>query len=228
MRWYLVQEFKKHLPSLLFEDYPIKIAMVGGYSTDPELVALREFHKNSSVTYFGIDSDQPYEYVDLNNLDNHKGFDEHDIVLCSQVIEHIWNVKNFFNFLEKITKKDGYLWISCPYSNITHGSPEFFSTGYTPEFLSNNLSSNSWEFLCIERVGSKRNYYATHVFGTWLSKAELGRPVLNYEIKPGTTLGNIRKFASDLPGRLVLSLVNNKIGNNQRWCTESYVFAKKK
>jgi SAM-dependent methyltransferase len=227
MRWHLVREFEKYIKGTLEGKETINVAMVGGYSTDPELAVLRKYSKNLNVTYYGIDSDSPFEYVDINSWNDEKVYEQYDLVLCSQVIEHIWNIQNLFLFLEKLTRKAGYLWISSPYSNITHGSPDFFSSGYTPEFLSNNLGSVHWEFICIKRVGSRRNYYATHILGAWLSKAELTRPVLSYEIKPGTTLGVMRKFLSEFPGRLLLTLVENRITDNPRWSTESYVFAKK-
>ena len=227
MRWYLVQEFEKYLSRSLIKDKPIKVAMVGGYSTDPELAALSKISTNLDVTYFGIDSDRPFEYFDINETDLGEFKDEYDFVLCSHVIEHVWNLRNLFLSLEKLTKKGGFLWISCPYSNIPHGSPDFFSTGYTPEFLAKNLNSTTWEFECIESIGSKRNYYATHILGSWLSHDELFRPVTNYEMKPGTVVGNTRKYLLELPGRILLSMVNNRIGNDSRWSTESYVFAKK-
>lgn len=228
MRWYLVHEFERFLTGKVNEKESIKVAMVGGYSTDPELVALSRISQNFTVAYYGIDSDSAFEYVDINKMSTEKNYEQYDLVLCSQVIEHIWNISNLFIFLEKLTKKGGYLWFSCPYSNIAHGSPDFFSTGYTPEFLSNNLNSNNWDFQCVERIGSKRNYIATHVLGTWLSKSELDRPVLKYEFKPGTILGNLRKFLLELPGRLIISIISNEISNNPRWSTESFLFAKKK
>lgn len=228
MRWYVNQEFERYLSDVLDRNSAIKVAMVGGYSTDPELLQLTKILTNYTVTYYGIESDSPFEYVDINLVNAETINDKYDVVLCSQVIEHIWNINSFFQFLEKLTKENGLLWISCPYSNITHGSPDFFSAGYTPEFLANNLGRSKWEFLCLERVGTKRNYYATHLLGTWLSRAELNRPVLNYQIKPGTLLGITRKFFNDLPGRFLLSLVRNQITNNPRWSTDSYLLAKKK
>lgn len=228
MRWYLVQEFESYLRNISLELQGTKIAMVGGYSTDPELAILQSILKEHTVTYYGIDSDYSFEYIDINIATPEKLTEQYDLVLCSQVIEHVWNVNNFFLLLDKLTRKNGFLWISAPYSNITHGSPDFFSSGYTPEFLSNNLGSNKWDFRCVGRIGTKRNYLATHVLGSWLSKEELEKPVINYEIKPGTALGNLRKYISEFPGRLFLSCINNEISNNPRWSTESYVLARKK
>jgi len=228
MRWYLVNEFEKYISHVTFKDDPISVAMIGGYINDPEVAILLRKFRNAKITFYGIDGPTPFEYLDVNTFTAENLIRKYDLVLCSQVAEHIWNVNNFFILLESITKKGGYLWLSCPTSNIPHGSPDYFSAGYTPEFFANNLTAAKWDFLCLKTVGSKRNYFATHMLSSWLSKEELMRPVLKYRIKSGSYLGILRKLLMEMPGRFFLTFLKNDINSELRWATETYIFARKR
>ncbi len=228
MRWYIVDEFEKYVSDASFRDDSISVAMIGGYVNDPEVVVLKKKFRDVRITFYGIDGPTPFEYLDVNTFNTETLARKYDLVLCSQVAEHIWNINNFFILLESFTKKGGYLWLSCPASNIAHGSPDYFSAGYTPEFFANNLKSEKWDFLCISKVGTKRNYVATHMLSSWLSKEELMRPVLRYKIEEGTKLGNLKKMMREMPGRLFLTLLKNVVSSDPRWATDTYIFAQKR
>jgi SAM-dependent methyltransferase len=227
MRWYLVNEFENYVSQIYFNDNSLSVAMIGGYINDPEVEVLSRNFRGVKITFCGIDGATPFEYLDINN-ELETLTSKYDLVLCSQVAEHVWNTSNLFNLLESITKSGGYLWLSCPTSNIPHGSPDYFSAEYTPEFFANNLTAAKWDFLCLKTVGSKRNYFATHMLSSWLSKEELMRPVLKYRIKSGSYLGILRKLLMEMPGRFFLTFLKNDINSELRWATETYIFARKR
>lgn len=222
-----MNEFENYVSQVYFNDNSLSVAMIGGYISDPEVEVLSRNFSGVKITFYGIDGATPFEYLDINH-ELETLTSKYDLVLCSQVAEHIWNTSNLFKLLESITKSGGYLWLSCPTSNIPHGSPDYFSAGYTPEFFANNLTAAKWDFLCLKTVGSKRNYFATHMLSSWLSKEELMRPVLKYRIQSGSYLGILRKLLMEMPGRCFLTFLKNDINSELRWATETYIFARKR
>jgi SAM-dependent methyltransferase len=154
MRWLVAQEFEKALKSL---DYPLKsIAVVGGTSKDLEVSIVRKIFPSVEVSYFGIDNphdDSNFGFLDLNILDPQEKV--YDLVLCSQVIEHVHNLENAFKNLRSLMNPiNGFIWLNCPASNIPHGSPDYFSAGYSKEFLSEIFDRNAIQTLSAGYFGS--------------------------------------------------------------------------
>jgi SAM-dependent methyltransferase len=206
------------------------VAVVGGTSSDAELEVIRRVSPKTSIHYFGIENtnaDNNFQHLDLNLSVNiqHSKF---DLVLCSQVLEHVWNLNQVFQWFASLVKKDGYLWVNCPASNIAHGSPEYYSAGYTPEYISNNLKLRNFEIEMEIAFGSKRYYFMTHILKFWPTQHEHDHPVSKYNFQPGTLLGIARKFLLDLPGRVLSLFFSNKIEQGIDTATESIVLAKLK
>jgi hypothetical protein len=209
---------------------PTKIAIVGGSSNDPEVFAINQSFPSAQFFYFGIDNsenDSNFTHLDLNQAD-HESSTKYDLVLCSQVLEHIWNLSNGFDQLVNLVSDDGYLWINCPASNMAHGSPEYYSAGYSPEYLKRNLSSRDHEVLVSGCIGSKRQYFMTHVLRFWPSSRELAHPVFGYRFQPGTPQGIAWKLLREIPGRLLACLYSKQITSDIDFATESFVISKPK
>ena len=227
MRWFVGELFKENYLEISKNQNISNIAVIGGYISDIEIQSIIEITPSAKIKYFGIDNNPEIEYLDINLTNPSVLSEEFDLVISSQVIEHIWNLSNFFTIIDKITKKNGYVWLSCPFSNIAHGSPEYYAAGYTPEFLVNNFKAGEWTPVVVTQIGSKRNYVSTHLYATWLSKEELFHPIRGYHFKPGSLQGVIWKWMREFPGKLHLSLLNNEIDSKSRWATESVVMLKK-
>jgi hypothetical protein len=207
---------------------PTKIAVVGGSSNDPEVFAINQSFPSAQFFYFGIDNsekDSNFTYLDLNQ-DTEEIFDQYDLVLCSQVLEHLWDLSNGFSLLIKLVSSDGYLWINCPASNMAHGSPEYYSAGYSPEYLKLNLEGRGQEVLMSGCIGSKRQYFMTHLLKSWPTRQEHAHPVFGYRFQPGTPQGIVWKFIRELPGRLVACMFSKKLRSDIGYATESYVISK--
>jgi hypothetical protein len=225
MRWEVLSRFK-----LAIETETINTsscAVVGGTTQDPELVYLMLSGKPMEVTFLGVeDTKENFCFFDLNEVNKlNKSW---DLVLCSQVLEHVWNHHNFFVNLREITKTGGYVWLNVPMSNFVHGSPDYYSAGFAPEYLKKNLEDNNFEIIKSDSIGSKRFYFATHLLSSWLSEGEHAHPLVNYDFQPGTKLGVLRKFLLDFVRRTPLVFASKKITNNPRFATESFVLAKKR
>jgi hypothetical protein len=133
------------------------VAVVGGNQMDPEAKILIEMGINS-IDYYGIDPSMIQ--LDLNLP--YKPSKNYDLVISSQVLEHIYDVKQGLQTLANLTSIGGFLWIGCPASNRSHGSPHYFSAGYQPELITNLLKLSSFNSLSSGVLGSKRLYFMTH------------------------------------------------------------------
>lgn len=228
MRWEVINQlsayFLDNLPKLE------TACVVGGSSNDPEVKLLDSLVRNElGFHYFGIDNfakDPNWNYLDLNSNVLSPAL-EFDIVLCSHVLEHIWNVDSALNNLSKLTKRGGYLVINCPTSNFAHGSPNYYSAGYSSAFIAENLRNKNFQ-ICLEtNFGTKRNYFLTHSLKRWLTESELKSPILNYKILPGSFLGKINMFRREFLLRLISCFFSDVISSNINYATETLVVARK-
>jgi hypothetical protein len=135
---------------------PQTIAVVGGDSGEPELEQL----SNSILTFYGIENvnnDPRFRELDLNSdLPYNTAHEKHDLVLCSQVIEHLYNLPHSIKLICGLVKPGGYLWLGFPCSNFPHGSPEYYSAGYPFQTVAKLLPSE-FELIISGQLGSQRN-----------------------------------------------------------------------
>ncbi len=216
----LLQAIQPHLNNIE------TIAVVGGSKRDPEVVELEKTKKFVVKTY-GIDNDSDFKF-DLNlQNDNHS---KYDLVLCSQTIEHIYDVKNGMMNLVSLMKENSLLWVACPASNRSHGSPDYYSAGYQPELIINLAKELSLKPITYGKIGSKRNYFMTHALRVWPTSDELKHPVTKYNFSrlPNNSKLNIFRFLRDFPGRIYSCFIENTISAEVEYATETYVLLEKK
>ena len=218
MRYIVSEHFEKLMKDQRFEE----IAVVGGTENEPELAKLPS-GMSYKVTYYGIEKNpEQTKYLDLN-LDNEIN-ETFDLVLCSQVFEHLYDLNNALTNLIKMCSKETILWLNFPTSNRAHGSPEYYCAGYTSEALFKLLKSKvEFETMAMENIGTKRNYFFTHALRIWPSEKELQNPILNYEFGryPYSTHRKLLTYFKQLPLRIYSLFLSNKISNNVEYATES-------
>lgn len=204
---------------------PATIAVVGGDSTDPELALLSQ----SEMTFFGIENianDERFKRLDLNSdLSDFVPANRFDLVLCSQVLEHLYNLPQSIKVISSLVKPGGYLWLGFPASNFPHGSPEYYSAGY-PVQTAVKLLPSEFEVVLSGQIGTKRNYLWTHLLREWPSLDELNHP-MRFIWKTPASLP--RKFVRTLRRLCQAHVVfkNNEISHKIEWATESYLLAKR-
>ena len=226
MRWQVVNVFNETLNTLGKKIE--KIGVLGGSSADPEVAVIKRTYPEASITYLGIDNygaEENWENLDLNyRQEKHI---QYDLVVCSQVLEHLWNLSSAFESISKLTKINGFIWINCPTSNIEHGSPSYYSAGYSPDYLKMNFEKFHFLTLISDCIGSERYYKATHLLRHWSTEAEHKRPVTGYRISNGVTLGKIKELILRIPGRLLMLTWSKSISQNLQYATETYYFGQK-
>lgn len=225
MRWEVLKRFQLEIAK---ENIDISSCLVvGGTPQDPECQYIKSLGNPTQISFLGIEeTESNFHYLDLNKVP--EKLIRGGLVLCSQVLEHVWNHKNFFLNLREITEENGYLWLNVPMSNFVHGSPDYYSAGFATCYLIKNLEDNGFEIVSSGSIGSKRYYTATHLLGTWLTEKEHTNPLFNYQFQDGTKLGILKKLVIDLYRRAPLLLRSKKITDSPRYSTEAFVFARRK
>ncbi len=215
MRWEVVQKFNSLVKGFSLEISDV--ALVGGGPNEPELRIIDQIG-SASVTFFGIQKipNENFEFLDLNTDTIFEK--EFDLVICSQVIEHVWNQDMCFNILARLVKPGGLLWIGCPASNYAHGSPDYFSAGFTATYLEKNFSVRNFEPVASGNLGSKRYYFLTHALQIWGSRNLHKFPLF---------FGISRHYPRELLGRLVALTISPKVTSDIKFATETFALFKK-
>lgn len=219
-RTHLVQKFSDEVLSRLNSEKKLSVAVVGGSESDPEVKAIRLFIPNCQVTTFGIECAEIY--LDLNRASDDLGLQKFDLILCSQVFEHIWNHREASNTLLKLAKPNGLIWVSVPASNRPHGSPGYFTAGLTADFLNNLFTLCKGHTLALGMFGTKRNYAATHSLPYWLSVSGHRFPLL-FGPSDRVWWKQLLYLVFFLPTNFRLSLLSATLSSDVSTATESWI-----
>ncbi len=198
----------------------LNVLIIGGSEEEPELEILRNQGFSINLTIYGIEK---YEtYFDMNEKNNIKNIDI-DLLICSNVLEHVWNIENFFENIKNLSDKGTLIYINCPKSNMEHGSPEYYSAGYPKELLIKNLKFKNFKILEAGEVGSERFYKSIHLLQTLYTKEDVEA---KYRFKNKSILSKLMhlKKLYNLGHYLSLTRASNNM-NNSAFMTNSYIFA---
>lgn len=198
---------------------PVDIAVVGGDRNEPEILALQEAGIQLTIRTFGVD-DRVDERLDLNQREV-RGAD-YGLVLCSQVLEHVWNHQTAFMSLASLVRPGGLLWVACPASNFEHASPEYYSAGFSPAYLRANLEKVGFDVYAAGQIGSERLYFMTHVIGTWPSDVQYRKPIRHALL--GLNRGKLEMFIRMVP----VILLGSEFTANPRWATEAWALGRRR
>ena len=202
----------------------VKVAVVGGSEMEPELSIIAELGLEFDVVVFGISSES--EYLDLNLLENfpigHEG--RYHLVICCQVLEHLYNVKNSLENLDRLLSPGGYVWINVPTSNKKHLSPKYYSAGYQPDLIQKLIEPFGVELVEMGDVGSKRLYHMTHKQQYWPSQLEHRYPFLR-GIHNGLSYFILR-FLKNIPRNIQAQTWSPKIVHGTEFSTDTYFFGR--
>ncbi len=222
--------YGKYLLYLEFENFfintrlsdTLEVGVVGGTHNQAEIQILKNLGFNLSTTTLGIEGNDIF--LDLNDISTNieKKF---DLIICTQVLEHIWNHNSFFVNIANLMKKQGILYLNCPKSNKAHMEPVYYSSGFTSSYLSQNCKNNSLAVIKDGEVGSEVLYKSIHITQSWYKKNDIesryrfNKKNLLYKIKHLIKLSNLGTY---------LVLKRNLDRDSSNFKTMSYVIAKKK
>lgn len=105
-----------------------------------------------------------------------------DVIMCTEVFEHIVNPIEAIAEFSRILKKDGYLIITAPFCSLTHFAPYHFYSGFNRFFYEKELDKNGFEIIELITNGNyfeylgqevnRLNYMANHYSKHILNKSE--------------------------------------------------------
>lgn len=191
--------------------------IIGGTNADPEVEILKK--SNWKVTFAGLDVTNDFK-LDLNHPSEQ--FEKYDLIVASQVLEHVHNLENAALNFSKLSRKGTRVWISVPASNFRHGSPEYYSAGYSREFLKTLFIRHGFEVISCGEISNQRIYYFRHILQLWPSVHQLHHPVFSYYGIDGSYWEKILYNFSHIPTRIVLLISSAKSYENDDFGIETY------
>jgi ubiquinone/menaquinone biosynthesis C-methylase UbiE len=86
-----------------------------------------------------------------------------DVILCTEVFEHLPNPVLAIQEFSRLLKSDGHLIITAPFCSLTHFAPYHYSTGFNRYYYEQHLADNNLKSLSIEPNGNYFEYIAQEV-----------------------------------------------------------------
>lgn len=83
-----------------------------------------------------------------------------DVVLCTEVLEHIKNPVEALQEFGRIIKKDGILLLTAPFCSLTHMAPYYYANGFSQYWYEEHLREAGFEILEIVPYGNWFTYMA--------------------------------------------------------------------
>jgi hypothetical protein len=233
----LLNKFEEILFTL---DLPkkLEVAVVGGSKLEPEILLLKNLGYSTNITTFGIE-DEDTVFLNLNEASEFEKEYNFDLVICGQVIEHIWNIENFVKNILLLMNDLTYSFIHCPKSNIHHGHT-FYSSGYSKEFFLKIFGDT--DIVSCGELGTSRLYTSLHLLKDWITTREATKGKINFRTWY-SFMWNLKnskprkiKYISFLIYKLsfkkfiinrVLSWLDNNENEDKLVKSESYIFFKR-
>jgi SAM-dependent methyltransferase len=172
-----LSEFNRLINYLGLCKFP-KVAVISGSVDEPELNLInydQSFFLQFDAFSNSYNLDEDWELNNKSKIILSQSLakkEEYDLVLCNQVLEHIFSPTLALKNIYYLLKKGGHAWISVPTINCIHGDPYFYSAGYHPRYINRICKQTGFEVLHIGAWGN-RKYLAYAVQGHWLVHDEL-------------------------------------------------------
>ncbi len=118
-----------------------------------------------------------------------------DVILCTEVFEHIPHPDQALMEFNRIIKKGGLLILSAPFASLTHFAPYHFFSGFNSYWYKTVLDEYGWE---VKKCLPNGNYYS-------LINQEIDRIIRN--------MSGYKDLRMLIGGRLVKSYLRHRIRN---------------
>lgn len=87
-----------------------------------------------------------------------------DVILCTEVFEHIFSPSDAVREFSRLLKKGGKLILTAPFCSLTHFAPYHFATGFNRYWYEQVLRENNFVPLSITPNGSYFSYIAQEIW----------------------------------------------------------------
>ncbi|MFZ8830963.1 MAG: class I SAM-dependent methyltransferase [Thermodesulfobacteriaceae bacterium] len=201
-----IQVFK-YLLNILPKDKTLSVLDLGcGYKPFKYLLEEHGIVANYIGVDFSLENAEPDFIVDLNKENLPFEDESFDLIIISEVLEHIYKPFHVLDEAIRVLKKGGLIYISTPFILGNHEIPyDYFR--YTDYFYKRYFEENNLEILHIRKAGSilSAPFFIFNLFMEALLK--------------GNKIKFVLTFPSNIFG-LLIDLILQKLSNK-------YVFVKK-
>lgn len=185
------QRYRKYCTHLVY-----KAQDFGQFTVDetPSLTAFKNEYQYGEIDYMG----------NIWNIDERD--EAFDVILCTEVFEHIAYPVETIKEFSRVLKKGGKLILTAPLSCMRHMDPYYFYSGFSDRWYEEVLPKNG---LTINKICAEGDYYS------WM-RAEVGRNL---------SLGNFWEAMVLFPSFVYFSLKNKTSESAASLCEGYYVVA---
>lgn len=141
-----------------------------------------------------------------------------DVILCSEVIEHIPEPSRAISEFSRLLKKNGKLILTAPFCSITHYSPYHFCTGFNRYWYQHHLEKNGFHIVDCLANGNFFEYVAQEV-------NRINSVARTYS--KGGGLGAMEKIARKILVNALARLSDSGDSSSELLCHGYHVFAEK-
>jgi len=86
-----------------------------------------------------------------------------DVILCTEVFEHLPNPVLALQEFSRLLKQGGTLIVTAPFCSLTHFAPYHYSTGFNKYFYEKNMGDCGFDLQAIETNGNYFEYVAQEI-----------------------------------------------------------------
>jgi len=141
----------KYLKSIASNYKNLDILEIGSGDVSKNQSAIKIFSNANSFTQTDINSNYAHKFLDIT--DEIQIEEKFDLVLCANVLEHVFDTKSAIKNLNYLLKKGGHLLISVPFVYPLHDEPGDFWR-FTEHALKKIFSD--FEILTFKRTGIRQ------------------------------------------------------------------------
>ena len=142
------QQYKKYCRHLKYyaQDF-------GNFKIDEKdsFAARTERYRYGELDYIG-------DIWDINEKDS-----TFDIILCTEVLEHIPYPNETFKEFSRLLKPNGKLLLTVPSNSLRHMDPFYYYSGFSDRYLKLMLAKNAFQNIKIEPVGSYHSWLMVEI-----------------------------------------------------------------
>ena len=127
-----------------------------GCGTKPfeHLFKNHNYHSHDFDGYENYKNSNPQKYTYNCDILNIPEEIKYDILICTEVLEHLPDIKSTFKKFKKLLKPSGELLITFPFASMYHQEPDFFTSGYSTYQIENLCKEFEMDIIEYEQSGT--------------------------------------------------------------------------
>ncbi len=152
---------------------------------------------------------------DITNIPEDK--ESFDVILCTEVLEHLPNPIKALEEFQRLLKKDGILILTAPFCSLTHFAPYHYSSGFNCYFYEFHLENLGFK---VDEVSRNGNFFE------YLGQ-EIRRVSSMADKYSSQNASYIERFAIKIVLNMLERFSKNDTNSNEVLCFGYHVIARK-